>query len=222
MHELGRSLTKQTTDETIPAPSVHGRATDRVPRLWRIAWLLAVSALVVTALAAAPAIWSSGRFYRFQDVPVWAFPVCLLGLAALVVLGPRMGWRRTRDWLVPAAVLVLAVVPLVPLTMLWAAFDSDDRKTVAVEVSADGGHEAVTHYVDAMIDTLCAVRLRERGGLFSRQTDVWIAPEGQRCPQRVSFAGNNTISIIDARGREITAHFDAERMQVTQLVRPPS
>lgn len=51
-----------------------------------------------------------------------------------------------------------------------------------------------------MIDTLCTVRLRERSGLFSRQTDVWTAPEGQRCPKRVSFTGNNTISIIDTPG----------------------
>ncbi|MFG1797634.1 hypothetical protein [Nocardia sp. NPDC049149] len=81
-------------------------------------------------------------------------------------------------------------------------------------MSPDGRYEAVTHDVNAVIDTLCGVRLRERNGLFSRQAEVWTAHEGQRCPARVSFTGDNTISIVDARGREITAHFDPDRMQV--------
>ncbi|WP_107655767.1 hypothetical protein [Nocardia suismassiliense] len=194
---------------------------DRVPRRWRIVWVLTVAALSTAGLAAMPAIHVSNRFYRFEAVPVWVPLVCWIATAALFVRAPRMGWRR-RTWLVPAAVLALAAVPLVPLAMLYVAFGSDEQKIVAVEVSADGRHEAVTHYVNAMIDTLCAVRLRERGGLFSRQTSVWTAPEGQRCPTQVSFPGNDTISIIDARGREITAHFDADRMQVAPLLRPPS
>ncbi|ASF11177.1 hypothetical protein NBRGN_070_00730 [Nocardia brasiliensis NBRC 14402] len=195
---------------------------DRRLRLRRIAWLLAVAALAVAALAAVPAIWWSDRFYRFQHVPLWALPVCLLGLASLVRLAPKSGWQRGWARVVPAALLTLAILPLVPVTMLWAAFGSEDENPVVVAVSPDGRHEARTHDVDAMIDTLCGVELRERGGLFSRRIPVWTAPEGQRCPQRVSFTGSDTITIIDARGKEITAHFDARRLQVTELVSPPS
>ncbi|PXX56557.1 hypothetical protein DFR70_119109 [Nocardia tenerifensis] len=196
--------------------------TDKVPRLRRIVWLLAVAALLTIDLAAVAAIYQSGRFYRFQEIPGWAIPVCWIATAALLVLAPRMGWRRTRDRLVPAAILVLALLPVLPLMMMWVVFGSSDSKPVVVAVSTDGRYDAVTHEVDAMIDTLCAVRLRERGGLFSRQTEVWTAPESQRCPKSVSFTGQDTISIIDARGRELTAHFDADRMEVVQLVQPTS
>ncbi|MFI9404994.1 hypothetical protein [Nocardia sp. NPDC052316] len=193
-----------------------------MPRRWRIVWLLTVAALLMAALAAVPALYLSERFYRFQEIPLWAPPLCWIATAALLVLVPKLGWRRTRAWLVPAAVLALAVLPVLPLMML-SAIASGDSKVVAVEVSSDGRHDAVTQYVDFGIDTLCAVRLRERRGLFSRQTDVWPAREGrgQQCPTQVSFTGNNTISIIDARGLEMTTHFDADRMQVAQLLPPP-
>ncbi|WP_159080293.1 hypothetical protein [Nocardia suismassiliense] len=215
-------MAKQTTDETIPAPNGQGHATERVPWLRRIVWLLAVAALLTTDLAAVPAIYQSDRFYRFQEIPGWALPVCWITTAALLVLAPRMGWRRIRDWLVPAAVLALAVLPVLPLMMIWAILGSSDSKPVVVAVSSDGRYDAVTHDLDAMIDTLCAVRLRERGGLFSRQTDVWTPRESEPCPKHVSFTGKDTISVIDARGRELTAHFDADRMEVAQLVQPTS
>ncbi|MFI6865482.1 hypothetical protein [Nocardia sp. NPDC050406] len=215
------ALTQWRIGAAIAAPSGNRHATDR-SRRGRIAWLFAVAALAVTAIAAVPAIAWADRFYRLRDVAVWALPVCVLGFAALIVLAPRLGWRRAWAWLAPAAVLALAVIPLVVVTMAWAALGSDDGQTVAVEASSDGRHEAVTLHVSDAVDTLCAVRLRERGGLFSRQTKVWTAPEGQRCPQRVSFAANNTIVIVDARGREITAEFDTREMRVTQLVAPPS
>ncbi|GAA1624168.1 hypothetical protein [Nocardia ninae] len=204
-------MTQQATDETIPAPG--GQATGGGPRLRRIVWLLAIAALLVVDLAAVPAIYLSDRFYRFQEIPGWAAPVCWIVTAVVLVLAPRMGWRRIRDWLVPAGVLALAMTPVLPLMMLWAALGSSDSKPVVVAVSSDGRHDAVTHDVSAMIDTICTVKLRERSGLFSRQIDVWTAPESQPCPKRVSFTGNNTISIIDYYGREITAHFDIDRMQ---------
>ncbi|MFB8282825.1 hypothetical protein [Nocardia colli] len=207
-------MTEQTTDETVPTPGGQGGATGTGPRLRQMVWLLAISALLAAELAAVPAIYLSNRFYRFQEIPAWALPVCWAVTVVLVVLAPRMGWRRVRDRLVPIVVLALAMTPVLPLMMLSAILDSSDSKPVVVAVSSNGRHEVVTHLVNAMIDTNCVVKLRERGGLFSRQTDVWEAPESEPCPKRVSFTGNNTISIIDYYGREITARFDIDRMQV--------
>ncbi|MFC9435724.1 hypothetical protein [Nocardia sp. NPDC057030] len=191
-----------------------------MPRRQLIAWLLAVAALLVAAPTAVLAIYHSNRFYRLQVVPGWVPLVCLIATAALLVLSSRKGWRRTWVWFVAAAVLASELVPVLGLTMAWAAFGSDDRAVVTVAISADGRHDVVTHNVNAVIDTLCGVRLRERDGLFGRQAEVWTAPEGERCPKSVSFTGNTTIRIVDARGREITVHFDADRMQLTQLVPP--
>ncbi len=212
-------MAEQTTDETFPGG--HGHARDRVPRRRRIAWLLAVVALLTVDLVAVPVIYQSDRFYRFQEFPAWAVPVCWIATAVLIPLAPRMGWRRTRDWLVPGAVLAVSVVPLVPVMVLALALMSPTTNSTptVVAVSPDGRHEAVRYRAEAMIDTICGVRLRERGGLFSRQTEVW-APESQPCPKRVSFTGNDTISIIDYHGREITARFDADRMEVVQLLQP--
>ncbi len=209
-------MAKQTVSE------VNGRVS-RLDKAWRrrrALWLLAVVALVVAALAAAPAVAMSNRFYRFQAIPGWGALMCGIATAALLFYAPKLGWQRTWSWLVPAGVLTLVMVPLVPFVMLAKALGSDDDGSVVVAVSSDGRHDAVTHYVNAMIDTLCAVRVREHTGLFSRQTSVWTAPEGQRCPRSVSFTGADTISIIDARGREITAHFDADRMQRAQPLPP--
>ncbi|WP_338762896.1 hypothetical protein V7968_36220 [Nocardia vulneris] len=219
-------MAEQATDETIPAPSGRGHAKGRVSRRRRIVWVLSVAALLIVDLAAVPVIQQSDRFYRFQVFPVWAAPVCWIATAVLVCLASRMGWRRTRDWLVPTVVLTLSVLPLLPLVLLslllWPLAGSNDSRHVVVAVSPDGRHEVVRYRADAMIDTICGVRLRERGGLFSRQTDLWEAPESQPCPKRVSFTGRGTVSIIDYNGREITAHFDADRMKVTQVLRPTS
>ncbi|MGW4849545.1 hypothetical protein [Nocardia brasiliensis] len=218
-------MAEQTTDETFPASSGQKHTRDTVPRRRRIAWLLAVVALLIVDLVAVPAIYQSDRFYRFQEFPVWAVPVCWIATAVLVPFAPRMGWRRTRDWLVPSSVLAVSVVPLVPVMPLVLAFalmiPTTGSTPTVVAVSPDGRQEAVIYHAEAMIDTICGVRLRERGGLFSRQTDVW-SPESQPCPKRVSFTGNDTISIIDYNGREITARFDADRMKVVQLLQPTS
>ncbi|MEU8895633.1 hypothetical protein AB0C65_07235 [Nocardia sp. NPDC048505] len=211
-------MVEQATDETIPAPKRQDHARGRASRRRRIGWLLSIAALLIVDLAGVPVIYLSDRFYRFQEFPAWVMPVCWIATAVLVLLASRMGWRRARDRLVPTAVLMLSVLPLAPLMMLWLIMSPSDSTPVVVAVSSDGRHEVVRYRAEAMIDTLCGVRLRERGGLFSRQTDVWQAPESQPCPTRVSFTGNDTISIIDYDGREITAHFDAGRMKVTQLL----
>ncbi|MEV0758859.1 hypothetical protein [Nocardia sp. NPDC050435] len=178
--------------------------------------------LLIVDLAGVPVIYLSDRFYRFQEFPAWAMPMCWIATAVLVLLASRIGWRRAQDRLVPAGILMLSVLPLAPLMLWWLLLNPSDRSPVVVAVSSDGRHEVVRYRTEAMIDTLCGVRLRERGGLFSRQTDVWQAPESQPCPKRVSFTGNDTISIIDYYGREITAHFDAGRMKVTQLLQATS
>ncbi|MEV6276824.1 hypothetical protein [Nocardia sp. NPDC051832] len=205
-----------------PESSGQWPAFDRAVRRWRIAWLVTVAALLVAAPAAVLAIYVSDRFYRLQEIPFLSPMVCWLATGALIVYAPRWGWPRLRARLVPAVVLAFEVVPLLPLMLLWAAFAPGPSAVVAVEVSSDGRHEVVTHYVKDVIDTLCAVRLRERVGVFSRQTSVWTGVEGERCPQRVSFIGDDRISILDGRGREITARFDAGRMQLGQLVRQSS
>ncbi len=178
--------------------------------------------LLAAALVASAAILLAHRFYRMQVVSGFVPLMCWIVTVALLVHAAKTGRWRTWTWFVPAAVLALEMVPLVPLMMLLAIFGSSDGKVVVVGVSPDGRYEAVTHDVNAVIDTLCGVRLRERDGLFSRQTRVWTAAEGQRCPRRVSFTETNTISIIDARGREITAHFDPDRLEVAQVLEPPS
>ncbi|WP_228835788.1 hypothetical protein [Nocardia brasiliensis] len=211
-------MAEQTTDETFPAPSGQERTIDRVPRRRRIAWVLAVAVLLTVDVVAVPVIYLSGRFYRLQEFLAWAVPVCWIATGVLVFLASRMGWRRTRDWLVPTAVLALSVLALLPLMLLWLLFaafmNPVDSTPKVVAVSSDGRLEAVTYRAEAMIDTICGITLRERVGLFSRQTDVWEAPESQPCPKRVSFTGNDTISIIDYYGREIKVRFDADRMKV--------
>ncbi|MGX1762891.1 hypothetical protein ACWIG5_39375, partial [Streptomyces lydicus] len=166
-------MAEQTTDETIPAPSGREHATDRVPRWRRIVWPLAVAALLTVDLAAVPMLYQSGRFYRFQEVPAWAVPLCWTATAVLIFLASRMGWRRTRDRLVPTAVLALAVLPLLPLMLiglLLTAYTSPGGSTPRVlAVSSDGRYDAITYRADFMIDTICGITLRERGGLFSRQ-----------------------------------------------------
>ncbi|WP_433575457.1 hypothetical protein [Nocardia brasiliensis] len=210
-------MAEQATDETIPTPNGQGQARDRVPRRRRIIWLLSVAALLIVDVAAVPVTYLSDRFYRFQEFPAWAVPVCWIATAVLVFLASRMGWRRTWDRLVPAIVLALSVLPLLPLMMLsllLRPYTSPSARTPpVVAVSPDGRHEAVTYRASAMIDTICGVRVRERLGLFSRQTDVWEAPESQPCPKRVSFTGDGTIRIIDYYGQELTAHFDPDRMK---------
>ncbi|WP_280430364.1 hypothetical protein [Nocardia brasiliensis] len=210
-------MAEQATDETIPTPSGKGHARDRAPRRRRIGWLFSVAALLTVDVAAVPVIYLSDRFYRFQEVPAWAVLVCWIATAVLVFLAPRMGWRSAWDRLVPAIVLTLSVLPLLPLMalslLLLPHTNPSNRTPPVVAVSPDGRHEAVTYRASAMIDTICGVRVRERGGLFSRQTDVWEAPESQPCPQHVSFTGNGTITIIDYYGRKLTAHFDADRMK---------
>lgn len=89
-------------------------------RLTRRHWAHAVVAAaalagITASLAAAPSDEGFGAYQILGAVPVGAFALFTLGLVAAAVLGPRLSGRVPAPaWVMPAVVVVLAVVIAVP------------------------------------------------------------------------------------------------------------
>ncbi|WP_135236591.1 hypothetical protein [Nocardia sp. CS682] len=208
-------MTATTNDDVSPVPDEAGGGTDRVRRRQRIIWMVAVLALFAVGVAAGPAWFQSDRFYRFDWVPVWAPAACWTA-AVLLLAVARVGPRRSPGQLAVAATLGLVLVPVWAVSMFVHSFVAEESKVVAVAVSPDGSHEVVTESHKIYNHPPgCRVLLRERDGLFSRQTTVWNEDE---CPQRVSFTGDATISLTKpGSGKVETTTFDPQQMQVGKI-----
>ncbi|WP_232850788.1 hypothetical protein [Nocardia acididurans] len=171
--------------------------------------------LFVAGLGVAVAVAKSDRYYRFDWIPAWLMPLCWTGAIVVLVLGPAVCGDRQRVWVSFAALLGLVTIPLWVLTMFALMWDDGSRE-VKVTVSADGRHELVTEYFHNTIDPSCRVWLRERDGLFARQTLVWKRIEAN-CPTSVEFWDDSTIGITEYAKREpFKTTFDADRMEVAK------
>ncbi|MGW4849544.1 hypothetical protein [Nocardia brasiliensis] len=194
---------------------------DQPPRRLRLIGLLTVPAL----FAAAIAIWFIAgpdglavRFYRLDAIPFVAAPIFwTIAVVLCFACQPRLSGYRKWAWRTFVAVVTLVTLPLWMLTAFIAAWSTDDGKIEDIALSPDGRHEAVVvPYHD--FDFGCRVWLRERGGLFSRQALVWVEYEGP-CPARISFVGEDTISITELHGEKtLTTTFDPDRISVAAVL----
>ncbi|WP_280429358.1 hypothetical protein [Nocardia brasiliensis] len=214
-------MTEQSIDV---GPPVSGAGVADRGSTWRqLRPMLAALALAVAALVAGIIAWPvdglAVRFFRFDVIPLAVAPLLWTAAVVLfVVFPPRRPAYLKWMWRTSAAVLTLITVPVWVWTALVMSLSPHTGKTAMVEVSPDGRHEAVAVSYSAF-DSGCRVWLRERGGLFSRQSLVWEETEGY-CPVRVSFSDDTTISVTDSSGRRtMTTTFDPERTQVDALLR---
>ncbi|MFI7002498.1 hypothetical protein [Nocardia sp. NPDC050175] len=208
-------MTDTTTEDELSVPDEADSGTDRVLRRQRIIRISAVLALFVAGIAAVPAWFLSGRFYRFDWIPVWALAACWTAAVVLLVL-PWLGRRGTPGWVALAIALGVVMMPVWGVSMFVTSLVAEDSEVVAIEVSSGGRHEVVTEsYKIYNNPPGCRVLLRERGGLFSRQATVW---NEDVCPQRVFFTGDTTISLTQpGSGKLKTTTFDADPMEVAQI-----
>ncbi|WP_280466373.1 hypothetical protein [Nocardia brasiliensis] len=215
-------MNDKTTENQAVAPST----TDRAFRLRQIGWALTVVALFTAGAAAWFVAASTPRFYRVDVVPTWvsimSLPLCwTLGWGLYsnfaLKLFPCKQWLR----LTIGAALVLVALISWPISIaLSSAAPSRFGTDKAVEVSPDGRYELVTQSFSDGFEPCCRVLLRERDGLFSRQTLVWERIEGN-CPVRAYFPDNNTIGITEWKGgAPMTTAFDQDRLEVAQTLPP--
>ncbi|MGW4849004.1 hypothetical protein [Nocardia brasiliensis] len=151
-----------------------------------------------------------------------ALPLCwtlgwgLYSNSALKLFPSKQWLRRT----IGAALVLVALISWPISIALSSIVPSRFGTDKGVEVSPDGRYELVTQSFSDGFEPCCRVLLRERNGLFSRQTLVWERIEGN-CPVRVYFPDDNTISITEwKRGAPMTTAFDRDRLEVAQTLPP--
>ncbi|MFI6217813.1 hypothetical protein ACIBCD_37900 [Nocardia brasiliensis] len=213
-------------DNVTEDKSAEPDGTDRAFRLRQIGWALAVVALFAAGVAAWFTATSPPRFYRVDRVPttvfVMALPLCwTLGWGLYSNFALRL--FPCRQWLRLTIGVALVLVALIswPISIVLSSAAGSRFGTIrAVETSPDGRYELVSQSFSDGFEPCCRVLLRERNGLFSRQTLAWERIEGN-CPVRVYFPDNNTISITEWKdGAPMTTTFDRDRMEVAQTLPP--
>lgn len=192
------------------------RPGNRAPRARRV-WSVAVAVLLAAVLVLTAIGYIPDRFYRLQAVPDYALPATLGAVAVLyAALAPWLS--RLRAWLwVPLATALVSLAALLSVTVAFLTGWTDETPTGTTAVSPDGRYEAVEFEFLNVIDPSCRVIVRERGGLLSRQVEVWRQIDAP-CPARIEFVEETRLRIVEAEvpGRDsppsVTVSIDPETM----------